>query len=293
MSLSSVMSLSSISLAVLTASGPALTGDAGVTSVEAKSRAPVPTDAQCQALGPIMRPLPFAPGEVLEYDLDALGAKAGSMVMRVLPPKVDGRLSIEVAVETNAFFSKVRRVKGTGTTTVEAKTLRPLRYLEESVENDLHRVADVTFLKGRVAKLVSTTQGKTASAELRWGADISDLAGAVFLLRSVPLKAGQRLCFDVYAIRKIWRVWGTVLPREHASLPLGEFEAWHLAGEAARLDLPDARREVHVWVSDDARRLPLAAVGSIDLGAVRATLRAFQRPGEKGNRAENRGNLSW
>ena len=255
---------------------------------------PMPTDAQCHALGALLKPLPFGPGETLEYDVDALGAKAGSMVMRVLPFRSDGRMAIEVAVETNTFFSKVRRVKGTGTSTMDPRTLRPTRYIEDATENEVHRVADVTFGKSRTGKLVITTQGTVSSDDLRWGGgDITDVAGAVFVLRSVPLAQGQSLCFDAYAIRKIWRVWGTVLPREHASLPLGEFEAWHLAGTAARLDRPDIRREVHVWVSDDARRLPLAALGSIDLGAVRATLRAFQRPGERGSRAENRGNLTW
>ena len=119
------------------------------------------------------------------------------------------------------------------------------------------------------------------------------MAGAIYLLRALPLKEGMTVCFDVYGIRRIWRVWGKVLPKEHVSLPVGEFEAWHLAGEAARLDLPDARRIVHVWISDDARRLPLAAVGMIDLGAVRATLTGFSRPGDKGAKAENKGNLKW
>ncbi len=267
--------------------------DGGAPSGPTTTRSPMPTDAQCLALGPVPRLLPFAPGEVLELDIDALGAKAGTMVMRVLPTKAAGHLTIEIAVETNAFFSKVRRVKGTGTSTVDTKTLRPFTYREESVENELHKVAEVTFSKAHLAQLTSTIQGETTKAELRWGNDISDLAAAMFLLRSLPLKAGQNLCFDVYAIRRIWRVWGKVLPREHASLPLGEFEAWHLAGEAARLDLPEQRRDVHVWVSDDARRLPLGALGSIDLGTVRATLKSFERPGERGNRAEKRGAVSW
>lgn len=286
------MSAVSVLLTMLTLSPPG-PDDGGAPSGPAKPRSPVPSDAQCLALGPVMKPPPFSPGELLEYDIDALGAKAGSMVMRVLPPRPDGHLTIEISVETNAFFSKVRRVKGTGTSTLDPKTLRPLHYLEDSRENDLHRVADVTFLKGHVAKLTSTIQGETTSVELKWGNDIADLTGALFLLRSLPLRAGQSLCFDVYAIRRIWRVWGKVLPREHVSLPLGEFEAWHLAGDAARLDSPDQRREIHVWVSDDARRLPLGALGSIDLGAVRATLKAFERRGEKGNRADRRDAVSW
>ncbi len=73
----------------------------------------------------------------------------------------------------------------------------------------------------------------------------------------------------------------------------GEFEAWHLAGEAVRTDDPRMRREIHVWISDDERRLPLVALGAIDLGTVRATLTAFSRPGDKKERAEGKEKLKW
>jgi hypothetical protein len=258
----------------------------------APPKTPVPTEAQCIALGPPGSPIPFGPGETLEYDIDALGAKAGKMTMRVEPSR-DGSLPVEVSVETNTFFSKVRRVKGSGTSYLNPRTLRPTRYHEDAKENEIHRVADVTFKKDKTARLVSTINGQTGTAELRYGNDITDVAGAVFLLRSLPLKEGMSVCVDIYGIRTIWRVWGKVLPKEHVSLPVGEFEAFHLEAEAARLDLPDARRGVHVWISDDARRLPLAAVGVIDLGTVRATLTGFSRPGDKSAKAEHKGNLKW
>ena len=44
-----------------------------------------------------------------------------------------------------------------------------------------------------------------------------------------------------------------------------------------------------MWITDDERRLPLAAVGTIDLGAVRATLTSCSRPGEKGQQAPGQG----
>ena len=91
--------------------------------------------------------------------------------------------------------------------------------------------------------------------------------------------------FDVYGIRRMWRVWGTVAPREHVSLPVGEFDAWHLAGQAARLDIPQARREVHVWISDDVRRAASwrrsapSNIGTISRDAQRLlALRTRRRP---------------
>lgn len=265
-----------------------------------KTPSPFPSDAECVALGAPINPIPFTPGETLDFDVDALGARAATMTMQVLPLR-DGLLPLEVSVETNTFFSKVRRVKGVGKSYLNPKTLRPARYFEEADENEVHRVADVSFKKG-AARLVSditwpNEQGKPQlqhwEGDLRFGNDIADVAGTVHLLRSLQLKEGQKLCVDVYGIRSIWRVWGKILPREHVSIPLGEFETWHLAGEAARLDIPNARREVHVWVTDDARRLPLAALGMIDLGAVRATLKGFSRPGEKSSRAQNKADIKW
>ena len=257
-----------------------------------KKRSPFPTDAQCQSLGNVMTPIPFGPGETLEFDIDALGARAGTMTMQTMPIR-DGVLPLEVSVETNTFFNKVRRVKGIAKSELSPRTLRPAHYFEDAYENDIHRVADVTFKKNKTARLVSTINGQTYTEDMRWGNDFSDVAGAIHLLRAIPMKEGQFLCYDVYGIRRIWRVWGTVLPREHVSMPVGEFDTWHLAGEAAPINLPDARREMHVWISDDAKRLPLAALGMIDFGAVRATLKGYSRPGESSTHAENKGNIKW
>lgn len=251
----------------------------------------MPTDAECVALPAPRLPASFGPGEQLEYDVDAMGAKAAKMTMRVLPVK-DAQLPVEIAVETNTFFSKVRRVKGTGTTYLDPKTLKPKRYLEDATENEVHRVADVRF-RPKAARLTSTIDGRQAEAELAYSADGLDVAGAIFMIRQLPLKEGTKVCFDAYGIRRMWRVWGTVGKKEHVSLAVGEFDTWHLVGETAPLTLPNARRQLHVWISDDPRRLPLAALGTIDVGAVRATLTGFSRPGDKKAKAEPKGNLTW
>ena len=274
----------SVLAAALLAAAPPDAGD-GLTSQ------PMPSDAECKPLPAWKGPIAFGPGELLEYDLDALGAKAGRMTMAVKPSK-DQKLPVEVYVETNTFFSKVRRVKGSGVSYLNPKTLKPVRYTEDATENEIHRTAEVTF-SPHLAHLYATIGDRSGEADLPFSADGLDVAGAIYLMRQLPLRQGTSICFDIYGIRRIWRVWGTVEPREHVSLPIGEFEAWHLAGQAARIDTPQFRREVHVWISDDPRRLPLAALGSIDIGTIRATLTAFTRPGDKQSQSENKGNIKW
>ena len=119
------------------------------------------------------------------------------------------------------------------------------------------------------------------------------MAGAVYLARQLPMKEGQQLCVDIYGIRKIWRLYGTFVKKERVNVPLGEFDAWHFAGAAVRLDNASQRRDVHVWISADERRLPLAALGTIDIGAVRATLVGYERAGEKVQRIDDAKSMKW
>jgi hypothetical protein len=254
---------------------------------------PPPTDAECHPLPALRAPWAFSAGESLDFDLDALGAQAGKLTMRVLPEK-DGLMPIEAHAQTNTFFSKVRRVTGLGTSYLNPKTLRPTRYVEDATENEVRKLADVTFSRDHRVKLdFKIGDAVPGQGLFRYANDGLDVTGAIYVMRQLPLKEGMNLCFDVYGIRSLWRLSGTVEAKEHVSLPVGEFEAWHLSGRAVKLDDIRQQRAIHIWLSDDERRLPLAALGVIDLGAIRATLTAFNRPGEKRARAENKGNIKW
>lgn len=255
--------------------------------------APMPTDAECQKLPPLRPPFSFTSGEELEYDVDAMGANAGKLYMRVLPAK-DGVLPLEASAKTNTLFAKIRRVSGGGTSYVNPRDLHPVRYVEDTTENELRKRAEVQFRAKDHQVAIDWAYGpRTGKLSVRYANDGLDMVGAIYLMRELALSADKRICFDVYGLRRLWRMDGRVVAREHVSLPLGEFEAWHLAGTAIRLDNRGYRREVHVWISDDAQRLPLVAMGVIDLGAVRATLNAYQRPGGTSAKAQGKETLKW
>ncbi|NTX04069.1 DUF3108 domain-containing protein [Myxococcus sp. CA051A] len=243
---------------------------------------PITVEPCAQALPALRMPLAFMPGEVLEFDLDAMGAQAGKMTLRVQKQQ-DGQIPVLAEAQTNSFFSKVRRVRGSATTWLHPKTLRPKRYVEDATENEMRRKVEVAFTHKDRAIKVDYQIGQRAKGQYNYTYDKDglDVAGSIYLLRQLPLEENMSVCFDVYGVRRLWRMQGQVLKKEQVTTPLGQFTAWHLQGTAVRLDRPKQKREVHVWLSDDARRLPLAAVGTLDLGAVRATLTSVSRPGEK------------
>ncbi len=232
-------------------------------------------------------------GELLDYELDAVGARAGTMAVKTLGKK-DGLLPVEVSVETSTFFSKVRKVKGTGISYLDAKSLHPRRYAEDSVENGVHRTADVAFDDAEhIARLVYTTSERPGKRQLKYEREAFDALGAIVAFRQLPFKEGLAVCTEVYGVRRMWRLEGKVVGKESITVPVGNFKAWHFSGTARRVDDPKQQREVHIWISDDARRLPLAAIGAMDLGAVRATLSGVRRPGEKPVKADGSKSLKW
>ncbi|WP_338867306.1 DUF3108 domain-containing protein [Myxococcus stipitatus] len=243
---------------------------------------PLTVEPCAQALPALRMPLTFMPGEVLEFDLDAMGAQAGKMTLRVQKQQ-NGQIPVLAEAQTNSFFSKVRRVRGSATTWLNPRTLRPRRYVEDATENELRRKVEVAFTHKDRAIKVDYQIGQRTKGQFNYTYDKDglDVAGSIYLLRQLPLEENMSVCFDVYGVRRLWRMQGQVLKKEQVTTPLGQFNAWHLSGTAVRLDRPKQKREVHVWISDDARRLPLAAVGTLDLGTVRATLTGVSRPGEK------------
>jgi hypothetical protein len=242
----------------------------------------------------VRAPFSFVGGELLEYELDAYGiAQAGKLTMKVLPMR-DGKWPIEVKAQTNTLFSKVRRVNGLATSYLDSQTLHSVRYVEDATENDLRKHTAVSFSPKDHKVLVDYKIGNHSGQNQFRSASIAfDPAAIVYVMRQLPLKQGSTFCADIYGIRRLWRLSVKVEAREHVSLAIGEFEAWHLSGTVVRLDDHRLRRDVHLWISDDSRHLPLAMLGAIDLGAVRARLTAFSRPGDKDVRAQGKETLKW
>lgn len=235
---------------------------------------------------PLAGPPPFFPGEVLRYDVDVVGVRAGRMSFEVLPSSGKGQdIAVRVRAESNTFFDKVRKVKAEIVSQLRPKDLRPSSFREDLSEGGANRIAKVGFPAGpatgaaRFVDLEVRTSTSVSLSRHAVAGDAMDYVGGIYLFRALPLKVGEEFCFETYALKRMWRVLGKVEAREQVTTPAGEFSTLHLKGVATRAGPgPSSTREVHVWITDDARRIPVAAVGVIDLGAVRATLYSGERP---------------
>ncbi len=237
----------------------------------------IPGKDQCAAL-PEAGPVPWKPGERLHYDIDVLGANAGKLVLVALPPVGKGRSAeypLRALAASNSFFSKIRRVRGRATSYVRAKDLHPRRYREDTNEGGVVKWAEAVFKKPSEGGIVGVQWQRNkvkGKRNLRYLNEIFDPVSANYYLRTLDLKEGQKVCFDAYAIRHVWRTFGSVKGLETVTVPAGTYQAWHIVGTAVRIDNARQHREMHFWISADEKRLPLASLGIIDLGPVRAQL---------------------
>ena len=266
----------------------ALLSLAVLAALPAAAAETLPSNAECRALPALpAHRLPLRAGERLQYDVDFLGGvKAGTVTLEVRAPEEQaGSLTVPVSVhaESNDFFSKFGKLDSTAVTYLRPRDLHPLRYHEDFVESGRKYWTDV-FFPSSGPHVVRTRYGNPTSTGERsypFASDALDVVSAFYVLRSLDLKVGQSLCFDVYGSRTLWRIWGKVDARETIATPAGTFQTLRLAGEAARPSMPKVHRQIYLWVSDDPQRLPVVAMGDLDIGPMRAILSATGGAGPK------------
>ena len=223
-------------------------------------------------------PLPWRTGETLSYTFDILAiVKAGEMSLEVRRPMFrETQIPVRARVRNTSVFAKVRRIKGTAFSWVDAKTLLPERYHDEFLENGVRKISDARLRAQPDTVTVENRYGdRQETASFRREGEVLDVLSAAYTLRVLDLRPGQEICFDLLATRRYWRVRGQVAPKgERVESAAGIFDTVRVDLVAIQADKPEVSRKVHLWFSTDARRLLVAAVSEINLGPVRVMLSA-------------------
>jgi len=230
---------------------------------------------------------PWTTGETASYDLDLLGlVKAGSLQLSAERPGAlsGGRVvPLRARARTEPSIAGVLRLTAVALSWVDARTLLPERYREEADENGVRKVSDTRLAPpGPTLDLAFEIDGKQSAARYPRQGTALDAVSAVYYLAAARLAPGDRMCFDLLARGRVWRVTGTVAARsDRLDTAIGKVDTLRIDAQATLADRPqDPPRRMHVWFTTQVPRRFLAAVGDVDLGPVKVTLTEVRGAGK-------------
>jgi hypothetical protein len=202
---------------------------------------------------------------------------AGSLSLTVERPMFKGTmLPIRARVKPSEALARMKGLQSVfAMSWMATRPLRADRYREEVVEDGVHKSSDIRFPPEGAPELALEWQSgaKKGQVSVARAGPAFDLLSAAYYLRSVDLRPGQELCFDLVAVFRLWRVKATVVAEpERVETDAGIFRTLRIDAVATRTDKPSAKRPIHIWVSDDSRHIPVAVVSEVELGPIKAQL---------------------
>ena len=221
-------------------------------------------------------PVPFKVGETLTFDVSwTTFLSAGTATMSVLErrPGAAGRNAYYLMAEgkPSAMLGKLYSLYYKAESMLDTRTLLPSLATIYSDEGGRKRYKTTKFnANGSVQYEVKTST--TATSTITAPKAAQDPLGAIYILRSLPLKAGMKVPpIPVIDSGKAYAMAVRVGGLESVKSGLGTMQALKLT-----MTMTDATGKQEggfsLWLSDDARRLPLKISAGLAVGTVHLTL---------------------
>ncbi|MFL6215097.1 MAG: DUF3108 domain-containing protein [Blastocatellia bacterium] len=221
----------------------------------------------------IAQPLPFKAGEKLRYEVTfsklIFGGAVGDVQLSVANAEhaaKDSRLALKAELTSKGFFPKLFgiKVRDSFSSIVSAQDFG-LHESHKSIEEGSNRREQKSLIDrdaGRVTFTERNLADKNAEPKIKEASSpawIQDMLSATYFVRTQPLNPGDVIKIPISDIGEVYEIEVIVEGREEVKSSAGKFKAIRL--NAKIFDGRFLRRsgEMLLWISDDARRLPVRA----------------------------------
>ena len=220
---------------------------------------------------------PFTPGEQIDLEIDYLHVRTAQARMLVGRPE-------------GAVWPVICQAKTDGIATLLDIREHYVSYWDVEARNS--RGSDVNAIEvgdrhtdrarfdreNGKATVQVVRKGKARESTHAVPRDVRDIASALLFLRMQRLAPGDRYDVPVFSGTDTFTLHAEVEGPEAVSTPAGRFDAIRLKVRLGFKDKFRTDRDSHVWLSADARRIPVRMSADFAVGSVTATLTAY-RPG--------------
>jgi len=212
---------------------------------------------------------PLFVGETLRYAMTILGVAGGELTLSALATELDGRpaYKFELSALSNDFLSKFFLVRDTMVSWIDPKTFRSLRFEKHTIEGKRARdeLTEFDYERG-----IARHEGK----EISLGDASLDSLSSVYYLRTLGLEGDKPIDLQVFSgERQALRV--EIQKRETIKTPAGTFETIRVEPKSAGGHL--LGKNLVLWLTDDARKVPVQLSSKLKVGKLVGKLKAIER----------------
>ena len=271
-----------LALLLLPATPAAATPPAGRLAAELPAQEPKPSTAarepsrEAGALEIREQP-PFQVGEVLSYSISYAFLDAGTLRMTVKGVETVGARSayhLTFQTQTNQAISAIYSLKDVLESWMDVERMHSLRFVKQSVEKGKRR--DKSF---RLDQERGVRVNEETGEEQPMPRDAQDDVSIFYFLRTLPLKEGTRFTLNNLMDPDDNPMRVSVLGTESVRVPAGKFDCYVLQLDVhTDSGIFSQGGEVKVWMTRNARRVPVKLESKLAVGSFTASL-TDQRPG--------------
>lgn len=221
--------------------------------------------------------LPFQPGEEVTLSVRFLKMHAADLKVTVNSINLDGRpvWPLEMHGETRGLFNAVHEVDETFVTYFDPASQASAGWDRQTSVDGADSTEQVRYGGGK-AKVRRVEPSKVKNASLDVPPNAHDVLSALYYLRTQPLAVGADVKVPIFTGKKSWNMDGKVLRRETVDVGGQQWDTLvvrcrtHFDGKFA------SDRDITMWLSADARRVPVKVEADFMIGTMRATIEKYR-----------------
>lgn len=235
---------------------------------------PSSPDSLAQSAIPLRMPgelaaVPWKIGEYFQFSIDWNGLNGGNSLMQVQNiQRVDGRrvYRIVTKAESNSFVSKFYKVRDRAESYIDAESLYSVRFVKTLREGSYKKDIDVRF--HQEARKAAYTDGAMLDVPAR----VHDVLSAFYYVRTLPLPDGGTIVIPTHDNKKSYSMEVKVRKRERIQVPAGTFDCVMVEPLLKSEGVFRSKGSILVWLTDDARRIPVLVRSKVPIGSISVTL---------------------
>lgn len=215
------------------------------------------------------RPDPPFLGETLRYAMTILGVAGGELTLSASPAELGGRSAykFEMSAVSNDFLSKFFLVRDTIVSWIDPKSFRSLRFEKHTVEGKRARDELTEFDYSRGIARYEGAAVPLNDATL-------DSLSSVYYLRTLRLDGDKPITLAVFS-GETHTLEVQVQAREKVTVPAGTFDTIRVEPKSAGGHL--LGKNLVLWLTDDARKIPVQLRSKLKVGNLIGKLKAMER----------------